>query len=70
MRKDGATAPPEFQVSPERVKTMVERGYKLLESIEGIPGHNDLGELETDRLAKWISTVRRSCAELGPAGRG
>ena len=35
--------------------------------IERIPGHNDLGELEADRLAKWIATVRQSCAELGRA---
>ena len=46
---------------------MAERGYKLLEAIKRIPGHNDLGELEADRLAKWIATVRQSCAELGRA---
>jgi len=66
-RKDGATDLAEFQVSPERVEIMAERGYKLLEAIERIPGHNDLGELETDRLARWIATVRQSCAELGRA---
>ena len=44
---------------------MAERGYKLLEAIQRIPGYNDLGELEGDSLAKWISTVRQSCAELG-----
>jgi addiction module HigA family antidote len=63
-RKDGATDPAEFQVPPEHVKTMAERGYKLLDAIERIPGHNDLGELEVERLAKWIATVRHSCAEL------
>jgi addiction module HigA family antidote len=66
-RKDGATDPAEFQIPPERVKTMAENGYKLLEAIERIPGHNDLGELEVDRLAKWIATVRQSCAELSRA---
>lgn len=66
-RKDGATDPAEFQVAPERIKTMAERGYKLLEAIKRIPGHNDLSELETNRLAKWIATVRQSCAELGRA---
>ena len=66
-RKDGATDPVEFQVPPERVSIMAERGYKLLEAIERIPGHNDLGELEADRLAKWAATVRDSCAELGRA---
>jgi addiction module HigA family antidote len=64
-RKDGAADPAEFQVPPERVKTMAERGYKLLEAIERTPGHNDLDELEVKRLAKWIETVRQSCAELG-----
>ncbi|MDA9426244.1 addiction module antitoxin [Bradyrhizobium sp. CCBAU 53380] len=66
-RKDGATDPVEFQVPPDRIKIMAERGYKLLEAIERIPGHNDLGELEVDRLAKWVASVRRSCAELGRA---
>jgi len=66
-RKDGATDPDEFQVPPERVKAMAERGYKLLESIARIPGHNDLGELEAKRLAKWIQVVRQSCAELDRA---
>lgn len=64
-RKDGAIDPPEFQVPPERIKDMAERGYKLLEAIERIPGHNDLDELEVDRLAKWIAIVRKSCNELG-----
>jgi addiction module HigA family antidote len=63
-RMDGATDPVEFQVSSERVKSMAERGYKLLEALQRIPGHNDLGELEVTRLAKWIATVRQSCAEL------
>jgi addiction module HigA family antidote len=66
-RKDGATDPAEFQVPPERVKNMAERGYKLLEAIERIPGHNDLGELEATRLAKWIATVRQTSAELSRA---
>lgn len=66
-RKDGATDPAEFQVPPERIKSMAERGYKLLEAVERIPGHNDLDELEATRLAKWIATVRQSCAELSRA---
>ncbi len=63
-RADGATDPVEFQVLPERVKGMAERGHKLLEALQRIPGHNDLGELEVTRLAKWIATVRHSCMEL------
>lgn len=63
-RKDGATDPAEFQVPSERIKSMAERGYRLLEAIQRIPGHNDLGELEAARLAKWIATVRQLCSEL------
>lgn len=63
-RKDRAADPAEFQVAPERINTMAERGYKLLEAIERIPGHNDVDELEADRLARWIATVRQSCTQL------
>jgi addiction module HigA family antidote len=63
-RKDGAIDPPEFQVPSERLTSMAERGYKLLEAIERIPGHNDLDELETTRLSKWVADVRQSSAAL------
>lgn len=66
-RKDGATDPADFQVPPDRINTMAERGYKLLEAIERIPGHNELGDLSEDHLAKWIATVRQACVELGRA---
>jgi addiction module HigA family antidote len=66
-RKDGGIDPAEFQIPPERVNTMAERGYKLLDAIAYIPGHNDLGELEADRLAKWIAAVRQPSVELSRA---
>lgn len=66
-RKDGATDPSEFQVSPECVEAMAKRGHKLLEAIHRIPGYDELGKLETERLSKWIATVRQSCAELSRA---
>ena len=63
-RDDEGEDPPEFRVAGDRKKDMAERGYKLLEAIERIPGHDDLGELRADRLEKWIATVRDTCAEL------
>jgi len=66
-RKDGRTDPEEFQVPPDRLKTMAKRGHELLEAIERIPGHDDLGELQAERLAKWIATVRQASAELSRA---
>lgn len=66
-RDDGAADPVDIQVPPERVKSMAERGYKLLEAIGRIPGHDDLGELEAVRLSKWIATVRQSSAGVSRA---
>jgi addiction module HigA family antidote len=63
-RRDGDADAAELQAPQGHATNMAERGYKLLEGIERIPGHDDLGELKADRLAKWISTVRQSCAEL------
>lgn len=62
-RKDGID-PPEWRVSPEQAQAFAERGYKLLEGLERIPGHNDVGELDSDLLADWIRSVREACAEL------
>lgn len=59
-RKDGRPDPSEVQSS----KNLAKRGYHLLEAINLIPGHNDLGELETERLRKWVTIVRESCEEL------
>lgn len=63
-RKDDGQDPPELLAPPGRLKEMAKRGYKLLEAVERIPGHDDLGELKAERLAKWVATVRQSCAEL------
>lgn len=66
-RDDGREDPAELQIPPDRKRHMAERGYKLLEALERIPGHDDLGVLQADRLAKWLATVRKSCAELSRA---
>ena len=66
-RKDGALDPAELQIAPEHIQAMAHRGLNLLEGIERIPGHSDLGELQKDNLAKWIDAVRKSCAKLGRA---
>ncbi len=66
-RKDGAIDPAELLPPSDRAAGMAERGHKLLQALSYIPGHNDLGELEVNRLAKWISTVRKSCSDLSRA---
>ncbi len=63
-RDDNSTDPPQLQVAPDDIKHVAQRSYRLLEGLQRIPGHNDLGELEMTKLAKWVKTVRDSCAEL------
>ena len=67
MRKDGGADPAEFQAPQDRMKTMADRGYQLLEAVVRMPGHDDLGELKADRLAKWVTSVRQTCSELSRA---
>jgi hypothetical protein len=63
-RKDGGTDPEELSVPSGRVKEMAERGYKLLGALQRIPGHDEMGELKAENLAKWITSVRQSANEL------
>ena len=64
-RADGGEDPAEWKVDPEKAPQLAERGYKLLDSLKRIPGHDPQGELERGHLAKWVKTVREGCAELG-----
>lgn len=63
-RRDGSEDPPEYRVAPDQVQHFARRGYKLIDGIARIPGHDDLGELTTDKLATWVKTVRDACREL------
>jgi hypothetical protein len=63
-RADGGEDPAEWKVSPEKATQLAECGYKLLDSLTRIPGHDTLGELKSELLAKWVKTVREGCAEL------
>lgn len=66
-RGDRQQDPEPFRVEPDRVKDMAKRGHHLLEAIHRIPGHDDLGNLDANRLAKWIAAVRKMAAELDRA---
>ncbi len=48
-------------------ENLSKRGYHLLEAVKIILGHNDLGELETERLRKWVTIIRESCEEVREA---
>lgn len=63
-RGDNQADPEPFRVAPDQVREMAKRGHHLLEAIHRIPGHDDLGNLDARRLAKWIAAVRKMAAEL------
>lgn len=66
-RKDGGEDPAEFRVTEGR-EHLAARGYHLLEAIEHIPGQGEATkEEQQQKLAEWVATVRRSCAELDRA---
>lgn len=64
-RKGEGEDPPDLKVAPDQVQRFAERGYKLLDGLDRLPGHDDLGVLQADKLAAWINAVRDACAELG-----
>ena len=66
-RKDRGEDPAEFRITEGR-EHMARRGYRLLEAIERIPGQDKATkEEQQEKLAEWVATVRRSCAELDRA---
>lgn len=67
-RNDRAEDPPAFKVEPDLAKPMAERGYKLIHALKRIPGSDEHGDVDFDRLAKWVGTVRKSCTELSRIG--
>ncbi len=67
-RRHGGEDPMEYTVPADRREGLASRGYSLLEHITRIPGHNDLGVLEKDRLARWVDAVRTAAANLDRTG--
>lgn len=66
-RGNGGEDPAEFRVREGR-EHLALRGHCLLEAIERIPGQDQATkEEQKKKLADWVATVRRSCAELDRA---
>ncbi|WP_337044962.1 HigA family addiction module antitoxin [Emticicia sp. 17c] len=65
-RKDGETDPDEIKLDdPGQVQYRAQRGYKLIDALQHIPGHNEIGEVDTNHLLNWIKIYRNTCKELG-----
>lgn len=66
-RNEKGEDPPEWQVPADRIEGLAKRGHRLLDTMTRLPGHDDLGVLQLDRLTAWVDAVRQACAELDRA---
>lgn len=64
-RGDGGEDAPEIRVPAGQEKEFAKRGYRLLDMLRRIPGHDESGQLKTEKLAAWITTVRTACTAVG-----
>lgn len=65
-RGDGGTDPEELRLTnSEHIRNRAERGYKVIEGLQSLPGQTKQGNIDADLLLAWTSTVRKLCAELG-----
>lgn len=63
-RRGEGEDPAEFRVDPNQVENFANKGYKLLDALNRVPGY-ELGELKVNKLAQWIKKVREAAADLG-----
>ena len=66
-RRDGEEDPEQYQAPADRVDDFAERGFRLLQAINLIPGVDGVGKIDGAKLSAWITTVRASCHGLSRA---
>jgi len=65
-RSDGSEDPPEWKIEDPKQKSVVaSAAYDLLKQIKKIPGTNENGKIDVEKLMAWIAEVRRLCREYG-----
>lgn len=64
-RRDDGEDAPEMKAPAGQEKEYAARGYRLLNTLQRIPGHDESGQLKTEKLADWITTVRTACTAVG-----
>ena len=66
-RQDGGEDPPEYRVKEGR-EHLANKGHRLLEALERIPGQGEATEeAQRNKLSGWVSVVRGACADLARA---
>ena len=63
-RRDEGEDAPEMKPPAGQEKEYAERGYRLLNTLQRIPGHDESGQLKTEKLAAWIGAVRTACTAV------
>ncbi len=64
-RKDGKTDPEELKAPTEKADDLANRGFSLLEGLKRIPGSDEFGAVDEDKLLSWIEIVRELANEYG-----
>ena len=66
MRSDDKVDPEGIVISePEKRARYARTNYALLEKLSRIPGYDENGELNAEKIEKWVGYVREKCGELG-----
>lgn len=66
-RTDQEEDPPEFKVDAEKIRPRALQGFKLIQALKRIPGSDEQGSVDAERLFRWVEAVRKSCAQLSRA---
>jgi addiction module HigA family antidote len=70
-RDDGGEDPPEWDVKdPEQRSAVGTAAYRLLANIKRIPGTDDTGKIDEDKLRAWVKEAQALCKKYGRAEIG
>lgn len=69
-RDDEGEDMPEPELTEEQISNRASSCYKLLDKLRAIPGHDENGELDAERIIKWVEQVRAGCADIARSMMG
>jgi len=70
-RRDGGEDPPEWKTKDaENSSAVATATYRLLQNIKRIPGTDDAGKIDEDKLRAWVKEAQSLCARHGRAEVG
>ena len=69
-RDDKKEDAPEGRAGDEAWQNRVKNAWKLIEALKRLPGRNESGEIDKNRLIRWIRDVRNGCGRSGRLGTG